>query len=104
MAPWARNKFGAPVFEPWVFRKQMYCIEESTCDTVGAFRRSHSDSSSGELCPPRYAHAGIITLSGQMFPPQRRLKKTFQEHGRVCQQLKQLFSSSPDLKKTELVF
>jgi len=35
----ARSKFGAPMFESEVFRKQMYCIEESTCDTVGAFRR-----------------------------------------------------------------
>ena len=26
----ARSKFGAPMFEPEVFRKQMYCIEEST--------------------------------------------------------------------------
>jgi len=27
MAPGARSKFGAPVFEPEVFRKQMYCTE-----------------------------------------------------------------------------
>jgi len=27
------------MFEPEVFRKQMYCIEESTCDIVGTFRR-----------------------------------------------------------------
>ena len=27
MAPGARSKFGAPVFQPEVFRKQMYCIE-----------------------------------------------------------------------------
>jgi len=26
-----------PMFEPEVFRKQMYCIEESTCDNVGTF-------------------------------------------------------------------
>jgi len=29
MAPGARNKFGAPMFEPEVFRKQMYCYENS---------------------------------------------------------------------------
>ena len=29
MAPRARSKFGAPMFEADVFRKQMYCIEES---------------------------------------------------------------------------
>jgi len=28
-----------PMFEPGVFRKQMHCIEESTCDIVGTFRR-----------------------------------------------------------------
>jgi len=33
------SKFGALMFEPEVFRKQMYCIEESTCDIVGPFRR-----------------------------------------------------------------
>ena len=39
---WRRGKstFGAPVFEPDVFRKQMRCIEENTCDIVGTFRRS----------------------------------------------------------------
>ena len=35
MVPEARNKFGAPMFEPKAFRKKMYCIEESTCDHVG---------------------------------------------------------------------
>jgi len=40
MAPGARNRFGAPMFEPdEVFRKQMYCIEGSTCDIVETFRR-----------------------------------------------------------------
>ena len=38
MAPSARSKFGAPIFEPEVFRKQMYSTEESTCDIVGTFR------------------------------------------------------------------
>jgi len=27
------------MFEPEVFRKQMHCIEESTCGTIGTFRR-----------------------------------------------------------------
>jgi len=39
MAPGARSKFGALIFEAEVFRKQMYCIEESTCDIFGTFRR-----------------------------------------------------------------
>jgi len=37
MVPGAKNKFGAPMFEPEVFRKQMYCIEESACDILGLF-------------------------------------------------------------------
>jgi len=38
------------MFEPEVFQKQIYCIEESTCDIVGTFWRSHSDMAPGELC------------------------------------------------------
>jgi len=65
MAPGARRNFGAPVFEFEVFRKQMYGIEENTCDIVWTFwrpqqsfcsRRSdsepRSDSAPGELCQP----------------------------------------------------
>jgi len=55
MAPGARSKFGVPMFEPEVFRKQMYCIEESTCDTVGTFwRPSQSFGARGIVprCPP----------------------------------------------------
>jgi len=64
MAPGARSKFIAPIFEPEVFRKQMYCIEKSTCDIFGTFRSPpvilahRSDSAPGELsppCTPRYA-------------------------------------------------
>jgi len=39
MAPGARSYFDDPVFESEVFQKQMYCIEEGTCDIVGTFRR-----------------------------------------------------------------
>jgi len=39
MAPGARSKFGAPMFEPAeIFWKQMH-IEESTCDIFGTFQR-----------------------------------------------------------------
>jgi len=27
MAPGTRRKFGVPMFEPEIFRRQMYCIE-----------------------------------------------------------------------------
>jgi len=52
MAPGARNKFGTPMFEPKVFRKQMYCIEESTCDIVGSFRCPRIESAPRALCSP----------------------------------------------------
>jgi len=35
----ARSKFGAPMFKTEVLQKHMICIEESTCDNVGTFRR-----------------------------------------------------------------
>jgi len=37
MAPGARSNLGVPMFEPEDFRKQMYSIEESTCDILGLF-------------------------------------------------------------------
>jgi len=40
------------MFEPEIFRNRMYCIEESTCDIVGTFRRPRSHSAPGKLCPP----------------------------------------------------
>jgi len=52
MAHGRRNKFAASIFEPEVFRKQMYRVEESTCDIVVTFRRPHSDLSPGEFWLP----------------------------------------------------
>ena len=49
------------MLEPGVFRKQMCCIEESTGDIAGIFRRppqwfcAHSDSAPGKLCAPLVA-------------------------------------------------
>jgi len=40
------------MFEFDVFRKEMYCIEDSTCDIVGTFRRP---GNCAPLSPPRYA-------------------------------------------------
>jgi len=62
----ALGTFGATMVEFEVFRKQMYCIEESTCDLVLTFRRPRSHSAlpvvirrpgnsaplPGEFCPP----------------------------------------------------
>ena len=50
-----------PMFEPEVFRKQMYSVEGSICDIVGIFPHPHShwaphsDSAPGELCHLRHA-------------------------------------------------
>jgi len=52
MAPGTRSKFGTSMFEPEVYRKQMYCIEEITCVIVGTFRRPGNCAS---LAPTRYA-------------------------------------------------
>jgi len=41
--PGARSKFGASMLEPEVFPRQICCIEESTCNIVGTFRRPRSD-------------------------------------------------------------
>ena len=61
--PW--SKFTAPMVKSEFFRRQIYRIEESTCDIVGTFRRlpqsfgapaviqrPHSELVLGELCPP----------------------------------------------------
>jgi len=40
----AKMQVRRPIFEPEVFRKQMYCIEECTCDIVGIFCRHRSIS------------------------------------------------------------
>jgi len=58
MAPGARSKFGAPVFEPEVFRKQMYCI---SCDIFGTFRRPHSDLAPGKSCPLHTVVTPLVT-------------------------------------------
>jgi len=59
MGPGARSKFGASVFEPEVFRKQLYCIEESTCDIDGTFKRP-SQSFGARGIVPLVAPLGIM--------------------------------------------
>ena len=59
MAPRTTNKFGAPMFDPELFRKQIYCIQGSTCDTFGAFRRPGIVPPA----PPRYAPAWLSNFA-----------------------------------------
>jgi len=44
MGPGARKKFGPLMFDCKVFREQIYCYEEGTCDIVETF-------SARALCP-----------------------------------------------------
>ena len=62
--PGQEASLAPPTFEPEVFRKQMHCVDKSSCDIIGIFRRPRSDLASGELrppCPPRYAPACSTT-------------------------------------------
>jgi len=64
-----RGKSQVLAFEPEVFRKQMYCVEESTCDIVGT---SRSDSAppkwfdAGGLCPPCPLVTSLIRSTGDL--------------------------------------
>jgi len=75
MAPGAKNKFGAIMFEPEVFRNQMCWIEQSFCENVGSFWSPANHSSPltgtvpGVLCPiapivtPLQAPQNIVELN-----------------------------------------
>jgi len=56
------------MFEPDVFLKQMYCIEESTCDTVRTFRH-----------PPQWFGAREIVLPQRYAPACRAAKNLIRE-------------------------
>jgi len=51
MAPGVRNKLG-PMFEPKVFRKQMYCIEESILGAPIVIRRPGNCAPLASLAKP----------------------------------------------------
>jgi len=92
MAPGEKNKFGNPIFEPVVFRKQMYCIEEITCDIVRiclrpspVIRRFHGYSAFKELCPlPPIITPLHIETQRQIYFSQL---KNFSGSTRFCQNL-----------------
>jgi len=56
MAPGTRNKFDALLFEPGVFREQIYCSEENTFGTLIVIRRPGN-------CTSRYTPANFYLLS-----------------------------------------
>jgi len=63
MASGSRSTFGAPMFGPEVFRKQMYCTEESTSDVtlLGLFGVS-----------PQSFDARMVILRPGIVPPSLR--------------------------------
>jgi len=61
--------FCVAMFEPEVFRKQTYCIEESTCDIIGlsapptVIRHPHSDSVPGNCAPAAPLVTPLVTAT-----------------------------------------
>jgi len=89
MAPGTRSKFGTPVFTPAAFPKQMYCIEESICDTcdiVGTFARLAQWSGvRGIVAPlfPLFAPLPLRTACLAMY--QTTMKTISRRLQRACQ-------------------
>ena len=50
------------------FRKQMYCIDESSCAVVGTFRRPHNDRAPGKSSPLRYSLDSLMYNNGCLEP------------------------------------
>ena len=91
MAPGARSKIGAPIFEPEVFRKQMYCIEECTRDIVETFRSSRIISA-----PPDWFSARVIAhpLSPRYAPADWTIRQRVKSYRRTGFASKQLATMS----------
>jgi len=77
MAPGARCKFGAPIFEPEVFRKQMYCTEVLV--TLLGLSAPRSHSAPGELCPLPPVVTPLITARSDA-PQQIMVHSSNQRH------------------------
>jgi len=75
-----KKQVWCPMFEPEVFRKQMYCIEENICDIVGTFRRP--PQSFGALVVTR--RPGIVTPFAPLLHPCLLLKLFFCNYSRKC--------------------
>ena len=79
MAPGARSKFGAPIFEPEFFRKQMYCVDESTCANFGTFRPAAMIRRPGNcapLCPLTWRSCAESKGTWSTIPPSRHRHKS----------------------------
>jgi len=69
------------MFKSKVFRKQMYCVEESTCEIFKTFPRPrsdlapHSDSAPGELCT-RYSPTPKVKSHAPPTPKETNVVKS----------------------------
>jgi len=87
MVPGERNKLGAPMFEPEVFRKQMYCFEKCVFDIVVTFWPPAVIRHQGNCAPLTpslrlWCHAikiGKFSESKQIFKSERH-ELLFHEH------------------------
>jgi len=66
---WGKTKFGPPMFEPEVFRKQMYCFAKSAYDIVVTFWPPVVIRRPGIVfpCPPRYT-SGVMQSKLEKLP------------------------------------
>ena len=80
MARGARNKFDAPVFEPEVFRKQMYCFEKKCWWLVGTFWPPAVIPRPGNCspCTPRYV-TGVMQI-GKFSESKQVFRSEHHEH------------------------
>jgi len=91
MAPGARSKFGAPIFEPEDLRKQMYCNVECMRDIVAIFWRPRNHSAPRSIsAPPEWSGARVIA------PLAPSLRPCWLNHNAACEKL-QMFTFAKNL-------
>jgi len=89
MARRARNKFGSPMFESEVSRKQMYCFEKSAYDIVVTFWSPAVIRHPGDCAPlPPSLHflcyaikIGKFSENKQIFKSERHERKRYSKPG-----------------------
>jgi len=95
--PRDKKQVRCPMFEPEVFRKQIYCIEESTCDIVGTFRSLPQSFGA----PPQWFGASIVIRRpgncDPLSPP--HYAPGFMSNANICEG----FAASKYLKKTSII-
>jgi len=77
MAPRARSKYGAPVFELGL--PEANVLHWSSCDIVRSFRRPHSDLAPRESCPLPPVVTSLVTACSDA-PQQIMVNSSNQRH------------------------